>query len=375
MQHGDARFPCRGESSGRRSPHRCGWQVCAHSKVVDPERKLEEKASIQDASPSSIGQESLTCKQAPTSCCFSASFFSGPAAVASAEAAHADVSPERQRAPTSPANAHISVGPTQQSDRMSTAEELAEMLPSEPPTPSHHGGSLKPSAVPCRSSWLSGVSPVSDTSSSSHNGGNRTDPSSSGEHTRGNMPKTHPTALSEQLLHRDSAGRPSGAADRFPSSCSSFSSPPPTPMPLGDGGPDGPQQQQLGSEEQQPPLFREEYSHMAPAAYDSVDEDEVLRKAEKIIVQQRNRLEQLSSLLLRSENEKVAAHRATQEQIGRYVEENRKLRLHLDSMNGEVGAMNSVNCRNEKMIEHLTLSLAAAEKGISERDRLLAIAQ
>lgn len=57
------------------------------------------------------------------------------------------------------------------------------------------------------------------------------------------------------------------------------------------------------------------------------------------------------------------------------MEENRKLRLHLDSMNGEVGAMNTVNCRNEKMIEQLTLSLAEAEKGISERDRLLAVAR
>lgn len=52
---------------------------------------------------------------------------------------------------------------------------------------------------------------------------------------------------------------------------------------------------------------------------DSADEDEVLRKAEKVIVQQRHRLEQLSSLLLRTENEKVAAHRATQQEIGRYA--------------------------------------------------------
>lgn len=201
------------------------------------------------------------------SCCFSASFSSGPA-VASAGVVHADVSPERQAATTSPANDHDSIVPSQQSDRMSTAEELAEMLPSEPPTPSYHG-SLQPSAVPSRSSGRSGVSPVSDTSFSSHNGGSRTDPSSSEEHSRGNMPKAHPTALSERLLQRDSAG---GRTSDSPPSSSSFSSPPPTPMPLGDGGPDGPQQQQLRSEDQQPPLFREEYSHMAPAACESTSQ-------------------------------------------------------------------------------------------------------
>ncbi|PFH32792.1 hypothetical protein BESB_014040 [Besnoitia besnoiti] len=150
-----------------------------------------------------------------------------------------------------------------------------------------------------------------------------------------------------------------------------------SPTPSGAGpreeGTDSQIQTQTGWREQAPPLFREEYLHTAPARFD--DEEVVLRKAERVIMQQRSRLEQLSSLLLRSENEKVAAHRAAQEEIGRYVEENRKLRLHLDAANGEVAAMGTVTAKHEKMLDQLTTTLAAAEKGISDRDRLLVLAQ
>ncbi|CBZ52486.1 hypothetical protein NCLIV_022750 [Neospora caninum Liverpool] len=114
---------------------------------------------------------------------------------------------------------------------------------------------------------------------------------------------------------------------------------------------------------------------MSPARLDEDDEEGVLRKAERVILQQRNRLEQLSSLLLRTENEKVAAYKANQQEVERYLEENRKLRLHLDAANGEVAAMSTVNLRQEKMLNQLTTTLAAAEKGIEERDHLLTLTQ
>lgn len=225
-------------------------------------RQRGEKAPVQAASTSEGEERSLNSghvSSSPPAPTFSTTSSSGAVAAA----------PGPPEEPTAPTKRLACTDPPPRINRMPTAEQLAEILPSEPPTPSNGGLVNVPAELPTTSSCgFTHVAPVTDTSLSSQNVANRPDVSSSrGEASRGLFSKAHPTALSERLLQGDCLGRMAG--DGLPSSCSLYSSPPPTPMPVGDGVLDGPQQQQLASQDQSPPLFREEYSHMAPAACES----------------------------------------------------------------------------------------------------------
>ncbi|KFH06959.1 hypothetical protein TGVAND_202120A, partial [Toxoplasma gondii VAND] len=296
--------------------------------------------------------------------------------------------------------------------RLSSAEELAELVPTEPPSsPSDFyessschrcsspsspvsavdgvvhlasacAGAPPPArASPTRCSGESYADDLSFLDSAQVSGGPARPPRLSthllkkGELLTDDEKAAADNAVSRELAGNVARGTQGAHLGSFGSPHSSAECSP-TPSGAGprDDFSDSPALSQLERNDQSPPLFQEEYLHTTPARLDE-DEEDVLRRAERVILQQRSRLEQLSSLLLRTENEKVAAYKASQEEVERYLEENRKLRLHLDAANGEVAAMSTVHIRQEKMLDQLTSTLAAAEKGIEDRDRLLSLAQ
>ncbi|XP_026192124.1 uncharacterized protein LOC113147078 [Cyclospora cayetanensis] len=100
-------------------------------------------------------------------------------------------------------------------------------------------------------------------------------------------------------------------------------------------------------------------------------ESRALESARTLIEQQKERIESLTETVMRLQHTKGDSQVRLQKDLQVYIHENQRLRLQLDSMKAEIAALEQVRHREEKEVQEVVEALAAAEKGIADRDSLI----
>ncbi|OEH74703.1 hypothetical protein cyc_02755 [Cyclospora cayetanensis] len=119
--------------------------------------------------------------------------------------------------------------------------------------------------------------------------------------------------------------------------------------------------------------FVREMAHQAPI-HDMLApqrESRALESAQTLIEQQKERIESLTETVMRLQHTKGDSQVRLQKDLQVYIHENQRLRLQLDSMKAEIAALEQVRHREEKEVQEVVEALAAAEKGIADRDSLI----
>lgn len=110
-------------------------------------------------------------------------------------------------------------------------------------------------------------------------------------------------------------------------------------------------------------------------AASSEREAQALQNAQILIEEQRDRIEALTETVLQlqqqQQHQQGEVQALLQGEVKKYIIENQRLRLGIDSLKAEVAALCSSRQREDNETQQLVEALAAAEKGIAERDRLI----
>lgn len=104
-------------------------------------------------------------------------------------------------------------------------------------------------------------------------------------------------------------------------------------------------------------------------------ESRALESAQALIEQQKERIETLTETVMRLQHSRADSQVRLQEELQEYIGENQRLRLQLDSLKAEIAALEQVRSREEGEVQGVMEALAAAEKGIAERDQLIKMLQ
>ncbi|KAL8436753.1 hypothetical protein Efla_002185 [Eimeria flavescens] len=104
-------------------------------------------------------------------------------------------------------------------------------------------------------------------------------------------------------------------------------------------------------------------------------ESRALDRAQKVIEEQKERIESLTEAVLRYQQSRGDSHQRLQSELQEYIKENQRLRLQLDSLRAEVSALEQVRSRDEREVQEVVEALSAAERGIAERDKLIKVLQ
>lgn len=96
-----------------------------------------------------------------------------------------------------------------------------------------------------------------------------------------------------------------------------------------------------------------------------------LESAQAVIEEQKERIESLTEAVMHLQHTRGDSQQRLQRELQEYIGENQRLRLQLDSLKAEISALEQVRSRDEQEVQEVVEALAAAEKGITERDRLI----
>ncbi|CDJ58245.1 hypothetical protein EMWEY_00014590 [Eimeria maxima] len=113
------------------------------------------------------------------------------------------------------------------------------------------------------------------------------------------------------------------------------------------------------------------YVLLLPSVLAAPREARALESAQSLIERQKARIEELTETVLLLQQGRGDKEQRLQADLENYVHENQRLRLQLDSLKGEVEALDQLRRRGDKEVQSLVETVAAAEKGIAERDALI----